>query len=228
MAYMRIKEWAADDRPREKLLNKGVKALSDTELIAILIGSGTREISAVELAREVLKLSKNNLSELGKKTIADLTKLKGIGEAKAISIVAALELGRRRNFTESPEKTSVTSSSDVYNYFKPLISDILHEEFWVLYLNRSNKIIDQYKLSQGGLSGTVIDIRLIMKRALELLASSIIVGHNHPSGNRNPSENDKAITLKLKIAGEQLEIRLLDHLILADNSYFSFADEGIL
>lgn len=228
MAYISIKEWAADDRPREKLLNKGVKSLSDTELLAILIGSGTREISAVELAREILKLSKNNLTELGKKSVTELTKLKGIGEAKAITIVAALELGRRRNYTDIPEKTTVTSSKEVYNYFRPLVVDISHEEFWVLYLNRSNKVLDQYKLSQGGLSGTVIDIRLIMKRALELLASSIIVCHNHPSGNRNPSDNDKAITTKLKIAGEQLEIRLLDHLIIADNSYFSFADEGLL
>ena len=228
MAYLRIKEWAADDRPREKLLNKGVKSLSDTELLAILIRSGTRDISAVELAREILNLSKNNLSELGKKTVTEFMKLKGIGEAKAISIVAALELGRRRNYSDSPEKSSVTSSSDVYNYFKPLITDISHEEFWVLYLNRSNKVIDQYKLSQGGISGTVIDIRLIMKRAIELLASSIIVCHNHPSGNKNPSDNDKAITTKLKIAGEQLEIRLLDHLIITDNSYFSFADEGML
>lgn len=228
MAYLSIKDWASDDRPREKLLSKGVKSLSDAELIAILIGSGTRDISAVQLAREILKLSGNNLSELGKKTVTDFIKIKGIGEAKAISIVAALELGRRRNFADLPEKTSVTSSTEVYNYFRPLISDILHEEFWVLFLNRANKVIDHYKLSQGGISGTVIDVRLIMKRALELLASSIIVCHNHPSGNRNPSENDKAITTKLKIAGEQLEIRLLDHLIIADNSYFSFADEGIL
>jgi DNA repair protein RadC len=228
MAYISIKEWATDDRPREKLLNKGVRALSESELLAILIGSGTHEISAVELAREILNLSKNNLSELGKKSVAELTKLKGIGEAKAITIVAAFELGRRRNYTDTPEKTIVTTSNEVFNYFRPLISDISHEEFWVLYLNRSNRVIDQYKLSQGGLSGTVIDIRLIFKRALELLASSIIVCHNHPSGNRNPSDNDKAITTKLKIAGAQLEIRLLDHLIIADNLYFSFADEGIL
>jgi DNA repair protein RadC len=228
MTYISIKEWAADDRPREKLQIKGVKSLSDAELLAILIGSGTRDVSAVQLAREILKISKNNLSELGKKTVVDFTKIKGIGEVKAITIVAALELGRRRNYSDVPEKTSVTSSSEVFNYFRPLISDISHEEFWVLFLNRSNKIIDQYKLSQGGLSGTVIDIRLIMKKALEILASSIIVCHNHPSGNRNPSENDRAITTKLKIAGEQLEIRLLDHLIIADNSYFSFADEGLL
>lgn len=228
MAYTSIKDWATDDQPREKLLNKGVQSLSDAELIAILLGTGTRETSAVELAREILKLSKNNLAELGKKTVTDLTKLKGIGEAKAISIVATMELGRRRNLSEIPERNMVTSSIDVFNYFKPLVADISHEEFWVLYLNRSNKIIDQYKLSQGGLAGTVIDIRLVMKRALEVLASSIIVCHNHPSGNKNPSENDKSITTKLKIAGDQLEIRLLDHLIIADNSYFSFADEGML
>jgi len=228
MAYTSIKEWAADDRPREKLLVKGAKVLSDAELLAILIGSGTREISAVELAREILKLSKNNLSELGKKSVAELMKLKGIGEAKAITIIAALEIGRRRNYTESPEKTVITSSSDVYNYFRPLVVDIAHEEFWVLFLNRSNKVIDQYKLSQGGIAGTVIDVRLILKRAIELLASSIIVCHNHPSGNNKPSENDKAITSKIKIASDQLDIQLLDHIIIADNSYFSFADEGII
>lgn len=228
MAYTSIKEWAADDRPREKLLGKGANVLSDAELLAILIGSGTREISAVELAREILKLSKNNLSGLGKKSVAELMKLKGIGEAKAITIVAALELGRRRNYTESPEKTVITSSRDVYNYFHPLVVDIAHEEFWVLFLNRSNKVIDQYKLSQGGISGTVIDVRLILKRAIELLASSIIVCHNHPSGNNKPSENDKVITSKIKIASNQMDIQLLDHIIIADNLYFSFADEGII
>jgi DNA repair protein RadC len=228
MPYLSIKEWSSNDQPREKLLSKGAQILSDAELLAILLGSGTREISAVQLAREVLNISKNNLSELGKKSVTELLKLKGIGEAKAVTIVAALELGKRRNYSETPEKTAVTSSSEVYNFFRPMVSDLSHEEFWVLYLNRSNKIIDQYKLSQGGLAGTVIDVRLVLKRALELLASSIIVCHNHPSGNKRPSDNDKTITHKLKIACEQLDIKLLDHLIIADNSYFSFADEGIL
>jgi len=228
MTYVSIKDWAADDRPREKLLLKGIQSLSDAELLAILIGSGTRKISAVELSRQILALSNNNLSELGKLSVSELMKIKGIGEAKAITIVAALELGRRRNQTDSAEKHGISSSKDVFNYFQSILSDLTHEEFWVLYLNRSNKVIDKYKLSQGGVSGTVIDVRLVLKRALELLASSIVVCHNHPSGNRNPSENDSAITEKLKQATAQMDIKLVDHLIIADNSYFSFCDEGLL
>jgi DNA repair protein RadC len=228
MSYVSIKDWAADDRPREKLVLKGVQSLSDAELLAILIGSGTHKVSAVELSRQILALSKNNLSDLGKYSISDLKKIKGIGEAKAISIIAALELGRRRSQTDSSEKQIISSSKDVFNYFQPFLSDLAHEEFWVLFLNRSNKIIEQYKLSQGGVSGTVIDVRLVLKRAIELLASSIVVCHNHPSGNRNPSENDSAITDKLKQASAQMDIKLVDHLIIADNSYFSFCDEGML
>jgi DNA repair protein RadC len=228
MSYVSIKDWAADDRPREKLLLKGVQSLSDAELLAILIGSGTHKISAVELSRQVLSLSNNNLSDLGKHSISELVKIKGIGEAKAISIVAALELGRRRNQTGTAEKHGISSSKDVFNYFQPILADLAHEEFWVIYLNRSNKIIDKYKLSQGGVSGTVIDVRLVLKRAIELLASSIVVCHNHPSGNRNPSENDSAITGKLKQASAQMDIKLVDHLIIADNSYYSFCDEGML
>lgn len=228
MDYLSIKKWASDDRPREKLLYKGVKSLSDAELIAILIGSGTRDLSAVELGRQILSIADNNLSLLGKKSISDLIKLKGIGEAKAISIVAALELGRRRNQSDTPEKLQITSSREVYNYLHPILSDLKHEEFWVLYFNRSNRIIGDYKLSQGGVSGTVIDVKLVLKRALELLATSLIISHNHPSGNLNPSDNDKQITEKLKTAANQMDIKLLDHIIIADNSYFSFTDEGIL
>jgi DNA repair protein RadC len=228
MVYLSIKNWASDDRPREKLLSKGVQSLSDAELLAILLGSGTREISAVELSRQILSISGNNLSELCKRSVSELMKVKGIGEAKAVSIVAALELGKRRNLSEVSDRQAISSSKDVYHYFHPIMTDLLHEEFWVLYLNRSNKIIDKYKLSQGGVSGTVTDIRLILKRAIELLASSLIVCHNHPSGNFNPSENDTVITTKLKSAAEQMDIHLLDHVIIADNLYFSYTDEGIL
>jgi DNA repair protein RadC len=228
MVYMSIKNWASDDKPREKFLTKGVQNLSNAELLAILIGSGTRETSAVELSRHILSIAGNNLAELSRITVNELTKIKGVGEAKAITIVAALELGKRRNSSEISERHTISSSKDVFNYFHPIMVDLVHEEFWALYLNRSNKIIDKYKLSQGGVSGTVTDIRLILKKAIELLASSFIVCHNHPSGNVNPSENDTNITNKLKAAGSQMDINLLDHVIIANNSYFSYTDEGIL
>lgn len=228
MNYVSIKNWSADDRPREKLLANGVKSLSDAELLAILIGSGTKEISAVELSRIILAKSGNNLAQLGKRTIADLMKIKGIGEAKAITIVAALELGMRRKLTEIVVKPKVASSKDAFDFIHSTISDIAHEEFWVLFLNRSNHLIEKYKLSQGGISGTVIDVRLILKKALELLASSLIICHNHPSGNLQPSENDKKITDKIMTAARQMDIKLLDHLIIFDNAYFSFSDEGLL
>jgi DNA repair protein RadC len=228
MKYTSIRNWASDDRPREKLLANGVNNLSNAELLAILLGSGTRETSAVELSRQLLQKADNNLAELGKYSVAELTKIKGIGEAKAVSIVAAFEIGKRRCSTDISDRLTITSSKDVYNYFHPIVADLVHEEFWALYLNRSNKIIEKYKLSQGGVSGTVTDIRLLLKRAIELLASSLIVCHNHPSGNINPSENDTAITNKIKAAASQMDIRLLDHVIIANNSYFSFTDEGIL
>lgn len=228
MDYLSIKNWAADDRPREKLQTKGLQSVSNAELLAIIIGSGTRETSAVELARYVLLEAGNSLSNLGKKSVTDLTKIKGIGKVKAINIVAALELGRRRKMTETTDLFQVSSSKDVYEYIGPMITDLSHEEFWAIYLNRANKIIERYKLSQGGISGTVTDIRLILKKALELLATSLIICHNHPSGNINPSEQDKQITEKLKTASAQMDIKLLDHIIVADKKYFSFCDEGIL
>jgi DNA repair protein RadC len=228
MDYVSIKNWAEDDRPREKMLKKGIQSLSDAELLAILISTGTREMSAVELSRKILAAANNNLSELGKRSIADLTQTKGIGPAKAVTIAAALEIGRRRNTSESTEKQGISSSKDALHFFHSVMGDLTHEEFWVMYLNRSNKIIDTLKISQGGVSGTVTDIRIILKRALELLATSIIVCHNHPSGNLRPSEADTAITNKLKAAAGQMDIKLLDHLIIADNSYFSYADEGLL
>ncbi len=228
MAYLSIKHWAHDDRPREKMLTKGIQSLSDAELLAILIGSGTRDVSAVELSRRILADSGNHLSTLGKMSIAQLVKIKGIGKAKAVTVLAALELGRRRNYSDIPEKQQISSSKDVYDFFHPLLSDLSHEEFWVLFLNRSNKIMAKYKLSQGGVAGTVIDIRLILKPAIELLASGIIICHNHPSGNSNPSENDKRITEKLKSSASQMDIKLLDHIVVCENSYFSFCDENIL
>ncbi len=223
-----IKNWAVEDRPRERFLAKGIQSLSDTELIALIIGSGTREISAVELARQILKSADNNLNQLGKFNVDDLLKLKGVGKAKAISVIAALELGRRRKLSEALQRPKITSSKDVYEILFPLISDLAHEEFWILLLNRSNKIINKYRISQGGTAGTVIDVKIILKRAVEKLASSIILCHNHPSGNLTPSKADINITNKLREAAELMDIKLLDHIIIADNSYFSFIDEGVL
>lgn len=223
-----IKFWEVEDRPRERLLSKGIQSLSNTELIALLIGSGTREISAVELARKILMKADNNLIMLGKFSVDDLEKQKGIGKAKAISIIAALELGRRRKLSDILPIPKITCSKDACDIIFPLISDLQHEEFWVLLLNRSNKIISKYKISQGGIAGTVIDVKIILKKAVEKLASSVILCHNHPSGNIEPSEADIGITRKLKEAAEVMDIKLLDHIIVADKSYFSFLDEGIL
>ena len=223
-----IKNWAVEDRPRERLLSKGIQSLGNTELIALLIGTGTKEISAVDLARQILIKADNNLNLLGKFSVDDLKKQKGIGKAKAISIIAALELGRRRKLSEALERPKITSSKDVYDIIFPLISDLPHEEFWILLLNRSNKIIDKNKISQGGVAGTVIDVKIILRNAIEKLASSVILCHNHPSGNIEPSKADIGITRKLKDAAEVMDIKLLDHIIVADSSYFSFLDEGIL
>ncbi len=223
-----IKEWAVEDRPREKMMKKGIRSLSEAELIAILIGSGNLDESAVELSRRILASVNNNLNELGKKTINDLQKFKGIGEVKAISIMAALELGRRRKETEPDEKPKVLTSSDTAKIFKPLLSDLPHEEFWVLMLNRNNLVIDKMMVSQGGLSGTVIDVRIILKMAIEKLACSIILCHNHPSGNLIPSDADKEITRKIREAGKLMDIPVLDHLIIGNDAYFSFADQGLI
>ena len=223
-----IKEWAVEDRPREKMQSKGIRSLSEAELVAILIGSGNLDESAVELSRRMLASVNNNLNELGKKTIGDLRKFKGIGEVKAINIMAALELGRRRKESEPDEKPKVVTSADAARIFKPLLSDLPHEEFWVLLLNRNNLYIDKMMISQGGLSGTIIDVRIILKMALEKLACSIILCHNHPSGNLIPSQADKDITNKIKEAGKFMDIPVLDHLIIGNDAYFSFADEGLI
>lgn len=223
-----ITAWAEADRPREKLLLRGRACLSDAELVAILIGSGNKELSAVELAKVILQKTGSNLNELGKLSVKELTKTKGIGEAKAISIVAAMELGRRRKDEEISKKIKVTSSQQAYNYFKPMLLDLPHEEFWVIMLNRANVIIKSEKISHGGVSGTVADAKLIFNKSLEVLASSVILCHNHPSGNTKPSDADISLTKRLKEAGKFLEIPVIDHLIFTDTGYFSFADEGIL
>ncbi len=223
-----IKEWAVEDRPREKMLAKGIRSLSEAELVAILIGSGNPEESAVEVSRRILASVNNNLNELGKKSINDLQKFKGIGPAKAITIASAMELGRRRKETEPDEKPKVVTSSDAASIFRPLLSDLPHEEFWILLLNRNNLVIDKMMVSQGGLAGTVIDVRIILKVALDKLASSMILCHNHPSGNLIPSEADKEITKKIKEAGKHMDIPVLDHLIIGNDTYFSFSDEGLI
>lgn len=225
---IKITDWAVEDRPREKLYQKGTSSLSDAELLAILIGSGTRKRSAVDLGRELLSMVNNNLNSLGKLSISDLTRIKGIGNARAITIAAALELGRRRKLAEAPEVPQIRCSKDVFDLLSPLLSDLAHEEFWILFLNRSNKVINRMKLSQGGISGTVTDVRMVMKKAVEYLASGIIVCHNHPSGNLNPSESDSRITQKIKEAGNIMDIQLLDHLIISEKDYYSFADNGLL
>ncbi len=223
-----IKQWAVEDRPREKLLSKGLRSLSDAELIAILIGSGTREASAVDLAKHILSSTGNNLNDLSRLSVHDLKKFKGIGEARAIAIVAAMELGRRRKLEEVRRKKQITTSRDVFDFFHPFIGDLSHEEFWVLYLSRSNRILASKQTSRGGIAGTVIDIRLILKDALENTASSLIICHNHPSGTLQPSEADKEITQKIARAAEIMDLRLLDHIIIGEGSYFSFADENLL
>ena len=223
-----IKNWSEDDRPREKLLSKGRSALSDAELIAILIGSGNREESAVGLSKRILASVANNLSELGKVSIKDLIKFKGIGEAKAISIAAALELGRRRGGGEALSRKHITSSKSIFELMHPLLGDLPHEEFWVIYLNNSNKVLDKLQLSKGGMTGTLVDTRIALKRALEVGAISLALVHNHPSGTLQPSEADKQVTQKLSTASKSLDLRVIDHLIITEKGYFSFADEGVL
>ena len=229
-AYPRkpIKDWALEDRPREKLLYRGIGSLTDAELIAVLIGSGNSQETAVELSRRIMENVKNNLNELGKLNIENLKSFRGIGDAKAISILAAMELGRRRNHSSALEMNKITGSNDVASYLRPLIGDLPHEEFWALFLNRQNKVMDSRRLSQGGITGTVIDVRLVLQMALEKHATSLIFAHNHPSGNLEASEADRKITKQLKEAGMIMDIPLLDHLIITQGGYFSFADEGIL
>lgn len=226
--YFSIKNWSEDDQPREKLLLKGKHVLSDAELIAILIGSGSRNESAVDLCKRILQQNNNHLHQLQKQTVQQLMNFKGIGEAKAITIVAALELANRIKKSEVQELKKISSSADVFHIMQPIIGDLPHEEFWVLCLNNSNKIIYQFQLSKGGLTSTVVDVRMLFKTALEHLATAIILLHNHPSGQLKPSGADQQITKKIAQAGDHLEIKLLDHVIITKESYYSFADEGLI
>lgn len=222
-----IRNWSEDDKPREKLMLKGKAALSDAELIAILIGSGSRNESAVDLSKRILGSVQNNLNALGKLSMAQLMQFKGIGEAKAISIMASMELGRRRRAEEAQELDKITSSKSVFEIMQPIIGELPHEEFWILYLNNSNKVISKAQMSVGGITGTLVDVRLVFKMALEKCATALILCHNHPSGTLIPSDADKQLTKKLKTAGDSLDIKVLDHLIVTERNYFSFADEGI-
>ncbi|MEO8533273.1 MAG: DNA repair protein RadC [Flavobacterium sp.] len=224
--YVPITDWLEDDKPREKLMLKGKNALSDAELIAILIGSGSRNESAVALSKRILT-SAGNINSLSKLSILQLVEFKGIGEAKAISIIAALELGRRRRIEKVVELVKITSSKMVFDIMQPIIGELPHEEFWVLFLNNSNKVISKSQLSKGGMTGTIVDVRLVFKLALEIGATSLILCHNHPSGALKPSEADKQITKKLKIVGDTLDVKVLDHLIITETNYYSFVDEGI-
>jgi DNA repair protein RadC len=226
--FFPIRSWSEDDKPREKLLLKGKTALSDAELIAILIGSGSRNESAVSLSQRILASVDYNLNALGKLSVNQLNNFKGIGDAKAITIQAAMELGRRRRLEAAVELQKITSSKAIFDIMQPIIGELTYEEFWIVYLNNSNKIISKSQLSKGGITGTVVDVRLVFKTALELGAVGIILAHNHPSGTIQPSESDKQITQKLKSGGEQLDIRILDHIIVTETQYYSFSDAGIL
>lgn len=227
-APLSIKSWAEEDRPREKLLLKGRAALSNAELIGILIGSGTPQLSAVDVAKLILNAVDHDLNALARLTVKELQKHKGIGEAKAISIISALELGRRRKEAAPAPKTHITCSADIYEYIRPHLLDLPHEEFWIILLNRANAIVKKIQISRGGVAGTVADPKLIFKHALENLASALILVHNHPSGQLKPSTADIALTKKLQAAGKVLDLPILDHLIFTDSSYYSFADEELL
>jgi len=223
-----IKSWAEDDRPREKLITKGRSVLSDAELIAILIGSGNRNESAVELSKKILASVDNNLNKLGQLSLNNLMKFHGIGEAKAVSIISALELGRRRKSLTENKVPKIESSQTAFEQLYPYLADLDHEQFYTILLNRANKVIDVIKVSQGGVSGTVADAKLIFRSAVEKLASGIILAHNHPSGNLKPSQADIALTRKIKEAGAMLDISVSDHIIIASNDYFSFSDQGMM
>lgn len=223
-----ITAWHQDDRPREKMLRLGRQALSDSELLGIILGSGSRDKSAVDLAKEILVGCTNSLHHLGKLSIDQLMQYKGIGEAKAVNIAAALELGRRRRMADPVTKPKVTCSQDAYLIIKPILDDLPHEEFWIVILNKANRVIDKIKIGSGGVSSTAVDPRLVFKPAILLLASGIILAHNHPSGALNPSQSDLSITKKLKQAGSYFDIMVLDHIIIGDEDYYSFADNKML
>lgn len=223
-----LKSWAEEDRPREKMMLKGRSALSDAELLAILIGSGTRELTAVELAREILANSNNSLGELAQKSIKDLMKFKGIGEAKAITVYASMEIARRKEFQNQRNRFKVRSSKDAYDYVKADLTDLMHEEFFALFLNRANEVIGKEQISKGGLSGTIADGKVIFHKAIELKSSGIILAHNHPSGQLKPSHQDVKLTKSLVSFGKYIDLYILDHLIVTDQNYYSFADNGMI
>lgn len=223
-----IKAWAEEDRPREKLLLKGRQSLSDAELLAILLGSGSTQETAVDLAKRILQSLDNDLHELGKQSIADLQQFRGIGEAKAISMIAAMELGRRRQLSPIRKRVQIRTSRDAYRVLAAQLVDLPHEEFWMLCLNRANRVLQREQISTGGVAGTVVDAKVVFRRALEQRASSLILIHNHPSGNLYPSQADIDLTKKLRAAGQQIDIPIMDHLIIAEGGYYSFADEGKL
>jgi DNA repair protein RadC len=226
--HLAIRDWAEDDRPREKLLLKGRNSMSDAELLAILIGSGTRHESALDLSKNILRLAHDNLAELSKLSVTDLINVKGIGQARAVTILAAMELGRRRNESEVLVRDKIQTSRDAFEIFRSTIGDRPYEEFWIILLNRANKVIKKCNISEGGISGTVVDPKKVFKISLDNHASSIILGHNHPSGVVTPSEADCKITKKICEAGVMLEVMVLDHIIIGDDKYYSFADEGTL
>ena len=223
-----IKEWSVNDRPREKFISKGKDALSDSELLAILIRSGTRNRSALAVSQEILQLSENNLSALAKMDLQDLMMVKGIGSTKAITIMTALELGRRRRLSEAVNRVKISTSNDAYDLMAPLLEDLTTEQFWVLYLNNANKVLCKEQISAGGMTATIVDVRLILKRALELNSTALVLCHNHPSGTLEPSKADVDVTNKMKKAASYMDIQVLDHLIVSDIAYFSFADQGRL
>jgi DNA repair protein RadC len=227
-AVSSIKSWAEADRPREKLLTHGRTVLSDAELIAILIGSGTQSLSAIDVGKNILAGVNNDLNHLAKFSVKELMKFKGIGQAKAISIIAALELGRRRKESAVQKKPKIVSSQDAYELLKSVMLDLHHEEFWVIMMNRANRVIRMKRISSGGISGTVADVKIIFKEAIDQMASALILAHNHPSGNRNPSNEDVRLTQKMKESGSLLDIPVLDHIIFAEDKYYSFADEAML
>lgn len=228
MEMLTIKSWAEGDRPREKLLLNGRHTLSDAELIAILLRTGIKNHSAVDLAKQVLHHCNNNLSELSRLNIKELARFKGMGTVKAITVVAALELGRRRREEEALKKEKISSSADIVDLMQPHLADLIHEEFWLILLNRANHVITKIAISRGGISGTVVDPRLVFKAAIENNSSGIILCHNHPSGNTKPSNEDIQLTKKLRDAGKNLDINVLDHIIIAGASFYSFADEGVI
>jgi DNA repair protein RadC len=223
-----IKSWSEEDRPREKLLYKGYQALTNAELVAILLGSGTRRESAVNVAQRLLGNADNNLDSLGRFSLKKLAEPKGIGQAKAITVAAALELGRRRKHSSGQQAPQVSSSQDVYEYIYPYFADLVHEQFYLILLNRKHTIMTAVNISKGGVSGTVVDPKMVFKAAVDNLCSSLIICHNHPSGNKKPSDEDKRLTRKLQDGGECLDIKVLDHLIVTDKDYLSFADEGLM